>query len=375
MIIKWMRVSAFLDIFRYGNSTAVFGLGGYAMKAGEMLENRGLPIIMAVKLDIEKRTERVLIGTEAQVRKALEGEIEQNLLYDAERRLGQLIFDFEEQRKSEWTSYVIYPMLQALRSKNSKVVWEGPLWDHLIEQAESDNAVSVYTAHNAILYYGLERAVPLRDSVVDIFERRMMGLVNPYWGSLLDAEDGGVLTYAQEKIEKMMRGWRFDVEVDVRLWLPWDKCDQEVAVADANLLPMIRYYLQTLKDSGCHLRICDCCGSRFFAASGHYTLCGKECIAVHKKRNEKEHNERAKVNRYDKIYKDSRQRMSRLVNTFIVHDGVSNDQIEVVEKAYDKIREEALKMKTSIKSEEDIVRFRDWLFVQERNLKSVCEDM
>ena len=370
---KWGTVR--LDMVSYDILLFVACLGGNAMKARGKLENKVQPIVLAVKLDVEKRTERVVIGTEAEVRKALEGDTKQELLFDAERRLGQLIFDFEAQNKDEWNHHVIYPMTQGLRNKRNKVVWEGPLWDRLIEQAESDNAVSVYTANHAILYYDIERAVPIRDSVVDIFERRMMGLVNPYRGPLLDAEDGCDLLKAQEKIEKMMRAWKFDADADVQFWLPWDKCNQEVAVADSNLLPVIRYYLKSLEESGCQLRICDCCGSRFFAASGHYTLCGRGCIATKKRRNEREYLERAKINRYDKIYADSRQRMRRMVNALIAKDGVSTSRIEAAEKAYAKIREEALVMKRSIKSEEDIVRYQDWLFAQERNLKRVCEDM
>lgn len=249
------------------------------------------PIVMALVLDVANRKERVLIGSASDVRNKLEGEKVENIIYDEERRLGQLIFDFELQNRSDWNSNIIFPMRQALRDRCSQEVWEGPLWDLMIDKMESDNAVEVYTAHNAMLYYNAERAVPLGNRKVDIFERRMMRLVNPYHGALLDAKDGRFLLYAQEKIQEMVGKWRYSAEVEMRVWYPWNRFDMDVAIAEHDLLPLIIYYLHQLRNCGCDLRICDCCGSRFFSRSGHITLCGETCVSMNKKWNEKGHAE------------------------------------------------------------------------------------
>ena len=59
-------------------------------------------ILFVLALDRDKMKERILIGTEQQIRFRLDGNKDNDVIYDITRPLGRFLIDFEYDKEKNW---------------------------------------------------------------------------------------------------------------------------------------------------------------------------------------------------------------------------------------------------------------------------------
>lgn len=328
-------------------------------------------IAMVLILDKDREKERIVIGSKWNVWAHLEGKENVPIMYDKERPLGQLFFDHDIQNREEWHAQLLAPLVNALRSSRGRADKEAEAADFLKEKMGTDNAVSSLVANKALSLYWQGKSCWRKNGYINRIETQILGLTRSFQWDIVDPEGENTVETVRERVRQITEHRMYRYETDVQLWYPWRKFGQECIVAENTLLPMIMFYLNRLDDWGFCFKKCDVCGAWFVAPNGHRSLCGDECRAIQKRRNEQAYDERARENRYDKDYQRGTQRIRRMLNK-VKKRGAPEERCEELEAMYEAIREEGKKMKKEIKTEEAYRAFRDWLFAQERRMGQEC---
>ena len=86
--------------------------------------------ILFLALDRDKMKERILIGTEQQIRFRLDGNKDNDVIYDITRPLGRFLIDFEYDKEKNWNIYGLAPLRDALHTNR----WKQPA----LEQTAGD---------------------------------------------------------------------------------------------------------------------------------------------------------------------------------------------------------------------------------------------
>ena len=74
--------------------------------------------------------ERILIGTEQQIRFRLDGNKDNDVMHDITRPLGRFLIDFEYDKEKNWNIYGLAPLRDALHTNR----WKQPA----LEQTSAD---------------------------------------------------------------------------------------------------------------------------------------------------------------------------------------------------------------------------------------------
>ena len=322
-------------------------------------------VVLALTLNKENKTERVLVGTESDIRIRLEGKDATCVWYDQERPMGTLLLEYDSQDREWWCGEVLAPYCDALRYPRERKKNECQGWGNLEEKLTSNNAISVFVACCTLsLYYSGKNERKNADRA-DVFGQKMLTLVRHFRMKVLDEEDL-CLEKMLELLVKACGERMYRDETGLRLWYPWRECKQECAITEASLLPLVRYYLHRLDDWGLCFRSCEVCRKIFLAESEHYCLCSEACEKEQNRRNKRAYDARNKGNLVEQIYQQKRDRIRKIINQLKQREGVTEDSVNSVEMQYRVFRNEAKirKGKTITKDAKD--EFLAWLYDQEK---------
>ena len=331
----------------------------------------GNMVVLALVLDKKNKTERVLIGTELNIRVRLEGNEDIPVLFDRERPLGSLILDHDSQDRGWWCAELFAPFREALLSRKNRKKQEYACWNVLEKQLASENAISVFIAGRTLSYYCPGKNDWSNEQYAEALERNMLILTRSFKERIL-WEDSLKLEKIMEKIGLLFRFTMMRSETDLCIWYPWKNCGQECVVVQDSLLPLLMYYLRRLDDWGLCFRVCEVCGKYFVAESGHYCLCSTACEKVQNRLNKRAFNNRNKDNKPEQVYQQKRDRIRKLLNEFESREDTSEEQTENAEKLYEAFRDEAKRKKKSLSSKEEELVFIDWLYDQELKFEKIC---
>lgn len=330
----------------------------------------GDAVVLALLLDKENQKERILVGTELNIRLYLEGKQDVAVLFDKERPLGTLILDHDAQERGWWGAEVLSPLRNALTYPKERNVHECTAWHHLKDMLSSDNAVSVFVAGRAMSYYCPEKNNRTNEKKADMLEKKMLLLTRSFRKPILNDE---CLEWEKimENVRELLRFTVFRHETDLRVCYPWHDCNQEFVLVEDSLLSLFLYYLRRLQDWGLCFRICEVCGKYFVAESGHYCLCSTACEKEQNRRNKQAYDERNKDNREEQTYQSKRDRIRKLLNKFSKKENVTAEMMEFAEAQYDTFRGEAKSRKRRLKTKKEKDAFVDWLYDQEREFEEM----
>lgn len=325
-------------------------------------------VVMAIVLDKDKRRERVVVGEKSAVRKLLEGHSDQQVLYDQERPLGTLVYDYESQSKQAWVDGVLSPLFCAMRSKKGREENEQKVWEYAKASITSENPVTIFTAHNLLSLYMTERRItPI---TANILEARMITLVRTFAGNTWQSDTIGSRL---ESAKELLQVAKINVDTGTMLWHPWEGCRIMCVISTESVMPQLYVYLEQLCEWGCSMQTCNVCGKPFAALSGHYALCGMDkCKVIQNRLNRKAYGVRAKENQYDQAYANARDGMKKKINKLKKEKDVPRAVIDQAEEWYERFREEAKIRKKKIKKDRrEINAFIDWLFEQQRTFDGI----
>ena len=106
-------------------------------------------ILIVLALDRDKMKERILIGTEQQIRFRLDGNKDNDVIYDITRPLGRFLIDFEYDKEKNWNIYGLAPLRDALHTNR----WKQPA----LEQTAGDFLAKKYLTGDPVRMYATFR--------------------------------------------------------------------------------------------------------------------------------------------------------------------------------------------------------------------------
>lgn len=329
------------------------------------------PIIFALALDKLRRCERIVIGEEHQVRRRLDGDRENKVLYDEERSLGEFLFGHEKQLDKNWNIGAIFPLKKALSLPLGRKEYELSAWEFLEEKESSHDPICIFSAYQCRRWYVLNRTMLGAERNSDQFESRIMGLTRSFKQILWGGEKNYSIDQVMECMEEYVRINGDEKDTLARIWYPGRRRNTEYLIIEDSFVPAIWYYLRHLRDWGFCICKCDNCGGTFLAPSKHHSLCSEACKKERSRQNKREFDARARENKYDVDYKNTSQRMRNRLNGLRKKESISEDKLAQIEAMFKAFCSETIQRKKQIKTHEDYKVFVDWLFEQEREFEKL----
>lgn len=329
-------------------------------------------VVMAISLDKAKGKEHIVIGKESCVYYRLNGNVDVEVLYDDEKRLGEFLFIHDLYLDKDWNENVTYPLRRALTSLVGRKNYEEVAWRFLEEKESNHDPVGIFTA-NCLRKWYADLKMPLgSERTGEQFQERVMGLTRSFKQIIWGEEKKYSIKQILERMERYT-GINADTrDMQARIWYPGKQRKAEYLIIENSYFPALWYYLVHLRDWQLSICKCDICGNMFLSTSKHFSLCSDACRKAKNRQNKQEFDERARENKYDVDYKNTTQRMRNKMNKLIENASVAKR--EALQVAFRAACDSALQQKKLIKSHEDYKAFVDLLFALERQFETLCEE-
>lgn len=334
--------------------------------------------VMALSLNREKKTERIIIGERYQVEFWLARCGGGEFYYDAELPLGTLLLEHRSQKSEDWNQYAGGLLLQALEDVESRGELENEAWSYLEPKLCEPDPITKFTAYQCWSWYHKYREWEEDAKASQAYGDDFQGL-NLIYDSVLNVffdyriwEYDYDINHAWERVRRDLNqiGRLSDLRLDVR-YSEQNRGGEWLVITDS-LYSVLQYYLKKLMEWNLCFCECSICGKMFLAPNRHYSLCSKACHTEQNRQNKRQFDARAKENGYDVDYKNTSQRMRNSLNKLKKQAGISAERCAEVEKWFAVFRKNAVAQKKQIRNEEDRKAFQNWLFEQERKFEKFC---
>jgi hypothetical protein len=323
-------------------------------------EDFGLPVtqdcVLALSLDMKKKTENIIIGEAEDVRCHLNGLPHGDFLFsDGKRDIGSLIMDYAP---SAMGIADIRAVLVDSTGKHKSPYFENAV-KSLSEYYGSGNPIYIFTA--LLIWQEFNRALNdkdaaanLYDTIDDITLALRFGMVD-YVKSWQEMDRHHPLRFLDTDFRKY----------PVEIYFDSDKDAHEYAVTNISPLAIAVYYLKRIYDSGRYIQTCPVCGRAFVAkTAGMTTLCSADCRRVQVRENKRRFDERAKGISYEKAVKNEYMywynRMTKLRDM-----ALSEKEMSKAERLFDEYKNEASRRKKEVIAKKTAAaEYESWLLAQ-----------
>ncbi|MCD8148778.1 MAG: DUF6076 domain-containing protein [Clostridiales bacterium] len=322
--------------------------------------------LFVLALDRKKMKERILVGSDLEVRARLDGNPDAEVLCDRSRPLGTFLINLGHDPDGQWNLRGLMPLNEALHSNR----WKQPeleksAADFLTAEALTGDPAKLYAAYRIWNGYLIAREYRDREAACDRFTREISHLLLAFRlesAMFYDRESGKAERF---QADTLYYGRTPEADTCLTLWFPDSQRTSECAVAYESFLPLVTYYLNRLNDWGLCFRQCKVCGKYFLAKSQRYELCSDKCRKAQALQNKREYDERARENNYDLLYKNECQNWRNKINKAKKTPGFPEDRLAKMQAAFEDFKEEALHRKTAVKKRTASPdEFTDWLYQQ-----------
>ena len=315
-------------------------------------------IVFVLILDMKRKKERILIGSENCIGLRLRGSEDDNIFYDRTAPLGSLLMNFHQDTDRAWNEFGFMPFWDALHSTRRKQPeQEKKGFDFLRSRFENGYPLDIYAALRISEGYLKARLLRERNRAADIFNLQMAEIKD----GLMDWTDDRIKTpkkfYEDSSLSKKA--------IKIDLWYPTGTSEPECIIAHDSILPIINFYHSRLLSAGLNIRKCKVCGKHFLAESLKYELCSEKCRKEQGKIKKREFDARAVENNYDRTYKNECQHWRNIIHKAEKSAETSPEQLSKMKSAFEDFKAAALKRKTSVKNGQSSQKeFEDWILVQ-----------
>lgn len=331
-------------------------------------------VLLVLTLDKQKMKERILIGTEDDVRLRLENHTDTDLICDVTRPLGTLLTEFEHDPDGVWNQHGLSPLRDALHTNR----WKQPALEQasanfLKEKFNTLDPIRQYVSFRIWNDYLLAREPAKREEACERFIHKMSRFTLAFIGNppLKYDSEGNPFTLS---LSELFLGSAPVEDTRLELWYPDRRRSIECVAISQSLYPLLIYYLNRLHDWGLCFRKCKVCGKLFLASSLRYELCSEKCKKKQALQNKREFDERARENNYDLYYKNACQGWRNKINKVKKMDGFPPDRLTEIQSAFESFKKEALQRKNAVKKgTASINEFRSWLLQQDGRIARLTE--
>lgn len=325
--------------------------------------NCARPIVMALSLNRDKKTERIIIGQMDAVEAWLTGTDKLEVICDVVRPLGTFLFEHQAQNRGEWSQNAGSLLAEAAESFQHREEKETSAWNYLAEKRNPHDMVCEFTVRQSWYWYQSCRRLLGSPEKSREYRDLFLFLVRSFKESLWEKDGACSLDTAWNTVQwEINGGVRASIEQRMTIRYAARSRGEEWLLISESFYPALQYYLRKLMDWGLCLCRCSVCNKVFVADSRHYSLCGEECRRTQNRLNKQRFDKKGKENGYDQAYKNTCQRMrnrlKKIETTNLNHEA---------DAWFKRFRKEATGRKKRIENPEDAKSFQDWMFEQERS--------
>jgi len=229
--------------------------------------------------------ERILIGSEDDIRGKLDGLTDVTLCYDETRPLATYLMEPEYDPSGEWNNalsnledaHKIRHKEPWRRLKEDPKAFEDLSFDFLNKKHNSGNPVCMYVAARIWYGYWLLRHEG-QHSLCPDFLASMLRLISPFSYVRYTRQTCKRIT-AQDPLFPRMSELR-SADREQSLHSPKKKPDQEYIIVERSLIPIEKYYTSQFEKWNKYVIECKVCKKYFLADSLKYELCSPECREI-----------------------------------------------------------------------------------------------
>ena len=344
------------------------------MTKTEFPRNRHLlQSVMALSLNRERNTERIIIGRVDQVSNRMTGIMDAEVFYDQERPLGTFLFEHEKQRVGPWNENIL-TLSEGLAFPISRKKKEDTALAFLESEWETAESVRVFAAYQCWYWYQNYRDQKWQGDKGNKYADQMEDLVRSFSKKLWE-DPKCTVEKAWESVQVSIRRTGTLQDSKVEIWYPDKFREREWLIVSYSFYPALQYYLKQIQQWNICVRRCDHCGKLFLAPSRHYSLCSELCKKAKNRKNKQEYDDRARKNGYDIDYKNTCQRMRNCLSKMKKQSSISEEKQIQAMAIFEAFRSEALAKKKKIRSDAEYRQFQNWLFEKERELEKYLNEL
>lgn len=340
----------------------------------EMGEERGMektvmdigksagPIVMALSLNRDKKTERIIIGQTDKVDAWLAGTDKLTAMYDVVRPLGTFLLEHQAQDRGEWSQNAGALLAEAASSLQNRKEKETAAWNYLSAKQNPEDMVCEFAVRQSWYWYQSLRTVLGSSEKSREYSDLFLFLVRSFRQSLWGKDGACSLDAAWNTVQREING-QVNTSIEQRMIIRYAARSrgEEWLLVSESFYPALQYYLRKLMDWGMCLCRCGVCNKVFIADSRHYSLCSQDCRRTQNRRNKQRFDKKGKENGYDQAYKNTCQRMRNGLKRIALPE-----LYQEAEHWFQAFRKEATGRKKQIRDSEDTKAFMNWLFERER---------
>lgn len=334
----------------------------YRFESKEPLTER---VVLAVHVDIKHTQERIWVGPDYAVQRALRG-VEAGVFLAETRPLGAFWTEFGKTSADGWTQ-AVWALCGALTARRSAewLAQEQKAGELLFQQVAAGNAAALFTAVQIWeMYLRCRRGRNRRKAAAAL--RAYAGLLILPFGEYSPE----MVNWQNKKPVQPVRNDSSDARLEI--WYPQGEVSFECAVVSHALRPILIYYRQRIRDAGLLMRTCTNCGRVFFAASARSTLCGTRCRMASRKKARRAFEEKTKGQSYEQAYEREYMFWYNRI-TRLKRQNAPPEQIRAAQEALKQFRQEAVKNKEQVKAGQMSERaFASWLLGQEAVIEEIA---
>lgn len=333
----------------------------YRFETKEPLTER---VILAVHVDIKHTQERIWVGPDYEVQRALRS-VEAGVFLAETRPLGTLWTEFGKASSDGWTE-AVWALCRALTARRSAewLAQEQQAGQLLSQQVAAGNAAALFTAVQIWeMYLRCRRARNKQKAAAAL--REYAGLLISPFGEYTPE----MINWQREK--PVTPVWNDPADARLEVWYPQGEVSFECAVISHALRPMLIYYRQRIRDAGLLMRTCTNCSRVFFAASARSTLCSSRCRTASRKKARRAFDDKTKGQSYEQAYEREYMFWYNRI-TRLKKQNAPPEQIRAAQEAMKNFRKEAVQNKERVKTGSMTERqFADWLLEQEPMIEEI----
>lgn len=228
--------------------------------------------------------ERLVIGTEDEIRRRLSGDNSAVVFCDKVSVFGDFLLRSDPTPGASW-KVAISNLVQAqciLHSNNpidhfvtdDVLYYEQQAQDILAQKFDSEDPICQYVALR--IWYGYwDFREKRKAEPCELYLESMQNLIRPFYYPRNYIEDGTRVTTSNAVFRHPLESTSYDKEQNI--YHLAGATDIEYIMADMSLIPLEKYYITQFTKWQKYLVCCKNCGQYFFADTLKYELCSQEC--------------------------------------------------------------------------------------------------
>ena len=342
-------------------------------------------LVLRYKLALvaEEDFERILIGTEENIRLSLSGQHNTDLFCDSIRPFGTFLLETDPTPNASWKT-AVFSLLEAQRilhsvdikdhfAKENVLFYEQQAQDILAEKFDSEDPICQFVALRIWYGYWFYREKRNADDC-ELFLGSMQNFIRPFSYTSHYIEDRSRVTASNAIFRHPREIATCDGERTICHLA--GTTDSEYILVDKSLIPLEKYYIAQFNKWAKYLISCKICGRFFFADSLKRELCSQDCRDQARKNMLAQRKANEETASIDRICLNAAAHWYNRLRKMRESDEYGEEDIRKYEAEKDEFLKDRRKKRKAYKvGEISYAELRDWLLYQEVVAQTALESI